>query len=81
MNDNPSISLGNHFENFMSLIISSGRYSSKQEVIQAGLQLLEEEEMKYKELGKALQEGEESPVVEDYNAEEHLLQIKKKYLK
>lgn len=72
MGKNTSISLGNHFENFINEEIKSGRYSSVSEVIRSALRLLEREEKKERELIKALEIGEQSGFVEDFDPEEHL---------
>ena len=47
MGKNTSISLGNHFEEFVQTRIREGRYTNASEVIRAGLRLLEEEEQKF----------------------------------
>ncbi len=44
MRRNTSISLGNHFEDFVSDKVSTGRFENASKVIRAGLRLLEEEE-------------------------------------
>jgi antitoxin ParD1/3/4 len=44
MGRNTSVSLGNHFEDFVDDKISQGRFKNASEVIRAGLRLLEEEE-------------------------------------
>lgn len=67
MGKNTSIALGDHFENFVSNTVQTGRYNSASEVIRAGLRLLEEEEEKKNILLKALREGEESGFDEDFN--------------
>jgi len=60
MTKNTSISLGNHFEEFINSQMMQGRYGSVSEVIRASLHLLEEREDKLKALRQALTEGEES---------------------
>jgi antitoxin ParD1/3/4 len=81
MGKNTSISLGNHFEEFINNEIKSGRYGSVSEVIRTALRLLESEERKLNEIRNALIVGEESSWVEDFNPEEHLKSLHKKYSK
>ena len=81
MGKNTSISLGNHFEQFINNEIKSGRYGSVSEVIRTALRLLESEERKLNEIRNALIVGEESGWVEDFNPEEHLKLLQKKYAK
>ena len=78
MSKNTSVSLGNYFDDFIQSRITTGRYKNASEVIRAGLRLLEEEESKYTALKKALQEGIDSGIVNDFNPEEHLQQLKAK---
>ncbi|MCW3805928.1 type II toxin-antitoxin system ParD family antitoxin [Plebeiibacterium marinum] len=80
MGKNTSISLGSHFENFINASISSGKYSSASEVIRSALRLLESEETKLKELRNALTEGENSKMIDDFDAEKHLSDLHRKYL-
>ena len=79
MGKNTSISLGNHFEQFINNEINSGRYGSVSEVIRTALRLLETEERKLNELRNALIVGEQSGWVKDFNPEKHLKALKKKY--
>ena len=60
MQKNTSITLGQHFDAFISEQLKSGRYSSTSEVVRAGLRLLEESETRLTTLRKLLKEGEDS---------------------
>jgi len=64
MSKNTSITLGKHFDSFVTEQLDSGRYASTSEVLRAGLRLLEEEETKLSTLRKMLDEGEASEFVE-----------------
>ena len=80
MGKNTSISLGDHFESFIQNEISTGRYSSASEVVRTALRLLETEERKIKALRLALEEGENSPMVEDFDPNTHLEALHRKHL-
>ena len=79
MGKNTSISLGNHFEKFVSMILDTGRYNNASEVVRAALRLLEEEENKKKALRQALIEGEESGYVKEFDPELFLKKLHKKH--
>lgn len=72
MSRNTSISLGDYFDAFIRKSISNGRYKNTSEVIRAGLRLLEEEESKVTALKNAIQEGIDSGIALDYDADKHL---------
>jgi antitoxin ParD1/3/4 len=64
MSKNTSITLGAHFDSFITEQLENGRYASTSEVVRAGLRLLEEEETKLSTLRKLLEVGEASEFVE-----------------
>jgi len=57
-----SLSLDDHFSDFIESQVSEGRYSNASDVMHAGLRLLEEHETKLAALRSALAEGEQSGV-------------------
>ena len=57
---NTSISLGDHFDQFIAGQVDSGRYGSASEVVRAGLRLRETNESKLDVLRNALLAGEKS---------------------
>src|SRR5690554_1817293 len=71
---NTSVSLGDHFQEFIDRQIKQGRYGSASEVVRASLRLLEEHEDKVETLRQALIDGEQSGDVGEVNMES----IKKK---
>lgn len=72
-----SVALGNYFENFVRNKISQGRYNNASEVIRAGLRSLERDELKILEFKKAIEEGIQSGIVEDFDPVQNLLNLKK----
>ncbi|MFV8327207.1 type II toxin-antitoxin system ParD family antitoxin [Flavobacterium sp. ZS1P14] len=78
MGRNTSVSLGNYFESFVDNKVSEGRFKNASEVIRAGLRLLEEEESKIVALKKAIIEGIESGIAENFNPKQHLESLKAK---
>lgn len=58
MSKNTSITLGNHFDDFIGSQLNQGRFSSASEVVRAGLRLLEENETKLSLLRDRLALGE-----------------------
>lgn len=55
---NTSVTLGEHFSEFVENKINSGRFESTSEAVRAGLRLLELQETKLDLLRKKLEEGE-----------------------
>lgn len=55
-----TVALGDHFEKFVSDQVAHGRYNNESEVVRAGLRLLEEHELKLKELRALIDEGDKA---------------------
>lgn len=55
-----TVALGDHFEKFIADQVSAGRYNNDSEVVRAGLRLLEEHELKLRELRGLINEGEKA---------------------
>ncbi len=69
MAKNTSITLGDHFDGFITGQVQSGRFGSASEVIRAALRLLENTETRIETLRKMLTEGEQSGIANyDYDA-------------
>lgn len=60
MSTNTSISLDDHFVEFLAREVATGRYRSASEVVRAGLRLLEDQETQMSALRAALVAGEAS---------------------
>ncbi|MDD2466849.1 MAG: type II toxin-antitoxin system ParD family antitoxin [Desulfobulbus sp.] len=58
MQRNTSVTLGDHFSDFIKSKVSQGRFDNTSEAIRAGLRLLEIEETKLDALRAKLAEGE-----------------------
>lgn len=69
MPKNTSVTLGRHFEEFISKQVEAGRFGSASEAVRAGLRLLEERETRLNTLRQALVAGEESGLT-DYSLED-----------
>ena len=80
MEKNISISLGDYFEEFIKEEINSGRYNSASEVVRGALRLLEREEKKEREVIKALEFGEQSGFVDDFDPEQNLTNLNREHL-
>ncbi len=74
MAKNTSITLGEHFDGFITNQIQSGRYGSASEVIRSALRLLENQETKLQTLRQLLVEGEQSGDA-DYNLDSFINEL------
>ncbi|KAA6328986.1 Antitoxin ParD1 [termite gut metagenome] len=72
--------LGTHYSEFMANVVKSGKYGSINDVVRKAILLLEMEEKKVNKLCDELTAGEVSPMTGDFDAQDFLEQIHKKYL-
>lgn len=79
MSNNTSILLGEHFEEFVARQVKSGKFSSVSEVIRSALRLFEFEEAKKESLIQALQKGEQSGFVADFDGDAFLEELHRKH--
>jgi antitoxin ParD1/3/4 len=77
MNKNTSVSVGDHFADFIDEQVTQGRYASASEVVRAGLRLLEEREASLQVLRSALIEGERSGVSQPFDFEAFIAEKRK----
>jgi len=59
MSRNTSVTIGEHFSNFVGLKIKEGRFESTSEAVRAGLRLLEADETKLEILRNTLSKGKQ----------------------
>jgi len=78
---NTSILLGDHFDNFVSEQLATGKYNSVSEVVRTALRLFEQEENKSKTLINELIIGENSGKIKNFNRHKNLEQLKANFQK
>lgn len=76
---NTSIALSDHFTDFIDARVAEGRYGSASDVVRAGLRLLEEHEARLKALHDAIDEGEASGIMDDFDNEAFKREMREKY--
>jgi len=81
MTRNTSISLGDHFADFVDKQVQSGRYGSVSDVVRAGLRLLEDHETRVKALQAALIAGEDSGQPAAFDSEAFLKRMRAKHVR
>ncbi len=74
-----SIILDTKQEKIISTQIKKGRFSTSEEVVNAGLQLLEDREQKIQTLRAAIIKGKESGYLDNFDPEQYLADINAKY--
>ncbi|MCP1388354.1 type II toxin-antitoxin system ParD family antitoxin [Corynebacterium sp. TA-R-1] len=73
---NTSVTLGDHYSNFVADQVASGKFETSSEVLRAGLRLLEERTEKIAALNSALEAGEQSGFHE-FNVDEFLARARR----
>lgn len=81
MPKNTSVTLGDHFEKIIEKSIASGRYASASEVIRAGLRKIDEEEQKIRMLREAIEAGENSGYIKNFDPVNFLDKMHAKHVK
>ena len=79
MNKAVHITLGEPFGSFVDGEVESGRFSSPEAVVEAGLRLLEEEQEKLEKLRELLIEGERSGEPRHVGRDEFLARMREKH--
>ena len=74
MAKNTSVTLGDHFVQFINQQLNTGRYGSASEIVRAGLRVLEDQEAKLLNLRNMLIQGEQSGIT-DYSYESLLTEL------
>ena len=74
---NTSVTLDQHFTDFIERQIAGGRYRSASETIRAGLRLLEEQELRYEILRREIAAGEASGEPQAFSLDEFLAEKSK----
>ena len=76
MAKNTSVTLGDHFDQFINQQLNTGRYGSASEIVRAGLRVLEDQEAKLLNLRNMLVQGEQSGIAV-YNYDSLLTELDK----
>lgn len=71
-----TVTLGPHFEEYIQAGIASGKYNNVSEMIRAALRHLEEDEARLAALCSAIDEGDASPDVVDFDEESFIAEMK-----
>jgi len=69
---NTSVVLGKQHTAFIKKQVRKGRFGSASEAVRAGLQLLEEQELRMERLRTAINEGDASGKPEPFDIEEYI---------
>jgi antitoxin ParD1/3/4 len=78
---NTSILIGEYYESFINRQIATGKYNSVSEVVRTALRHFEQEEIQTKSLIKELEIGENSKKIRNFDRNENLNELHKKFQK
>jgi len=78
MGKNTSISLGEHFEGYITSQVKTGHYGNRSEVIRDALREHEERQLRVEALRQALVEGEESGAYRPFDMEQIITSARRK---
>lgn len=78
MSRNTSITLGKPYLDFIDRQIAKGRFATASEAVRAGLRLLEEQEIAMEKLRAAIDEGDASPDVVDFDFDAFVGRMKRR---
>ena len=76
-----TVALGQHYEEFIQANIAAGRYNNASEVVRAALRRLEEDEARLAAFCAAVDEGDASPDVMDFDEEVFINELKEGWRK
>ena len=79
MNKPVHVTIGEPFDSFIDSQVESGRFSSAEAVVEAGLRLLEEEQAKIDRLREALIEGEQSGEPRPFDRDAFLARMRERH--
>ncbi len=74
-----TVTLGHHYEEFVKTNIAGGRYNNVSEMVRAGLRRLEEDEARVAAFCAAVDEGDASPDVLDFDEEVFIQELKESW--
>lgn len=75
MTRNTSVSLGDHFVEFIDRMVKEGRYASASDVVRAGLRLAEAEDAKLTRLRALIEVGDASGYGEEWDLDAFLTEM------
>lgn len=81
MNKPVQVTIAEPYDSFIDAQLESGEFKSAQEVVEAGLQLLKEEQARIEWLRNALIEGENSGPARPVDREEFKARMREKYMR